>query len=758
MQKNNIAGALSALIIGSITFLLLFGVEPISHINSNFTSAGSDALKDIFNTHYSVKYDTTYLQNNSMNYPYGDHYTYTGNQIFVSWPIKCMKETGIVDLSNYITGLVNFFIYLSVILCVLFLFLLFRELKLSLVVSVFGALVITFLSPQIDRIAAHLTLAYECLIPLILLLFLKFSRQPKYCYSVLLGITFFLCGIVHPYFLVFYAVVFGMFWFVKIIIHDGSCDTKQLVYSILIQFVVPIVCFFLLTKLGDPALDRTSIPWGFKVARARIEGLLLPVGRIYYPSFLPSIHWEAHSYIGLIGDICFVCLLAILFKKLFTGECKSILKVTDNYCLNIFFWASLILVACAIILPLFPEHYLNYVGPLAQMRAMGRFGWLFYYVINIVAIYLLTQFVQNRKSKLVKGIVTLSVVFCYSFEAYSYASTKNIRNDNADFFDYNNTLPQNAWVDSISATDYQSLLALPYFNLGTEHVWIEPEDDIFTKSIYVSMKTGLPMHNAHAARSCISQAYRNIPFKWEPYRDFPVLMDLSSQKPILTITKAEQTSLNENEKRILQYSNFLFSANGINFYKTEIDSLRKLCSNYQKQLATEYRSTKKIHDSIKTNYYFQGWDSIQSAYTYQGEGALEGIINSENVLYNTTMPVYNCDTIEILFAMGNNYTEDLYGRTVLTVAEQDSVGKTVLFKQNSVFHFVENIVDDWGLIRITIPVEQNAKTLKISLSNTIMLSKPVYFDNLIIKPKGLKVVCDLKGRNTLNNLPVIGVE
>ena len=125
MKKNNIVGILSALIIGSITFLLVFGVEPVSHINSNFTSAGSDALKDIYNTYYSVEYDTAYLQNNSMNYPYGDHYTYTGNQIFVSWPVKCMKEAGIANLSNYITGLVNFFVYLSVILCVLFLFLLF---------------------------------------------------------------------------------------------------------------------------------------------------------------------------------------------------------------------------------------------------------------------------------------------------------------------------------------------------------------------------------------------------------------------------------------------------------------------------------------------------------------------------------------------------------------------------------------------------------------------------------------------------------
>ena len=754
MKKNNIVGILSALIIGSITFLLVFGVEPVSHINSNFTSAGSDALKDIYNTYYSVEYDTAYLQNNSMNYPYGDHYTYTGNQIFVSWPVKCMKEAGIANLSNYITGLVNFFVYLSVILCVLFLFLLFRELNLSMLVSIFGAIVITFLSPQIDRIPAHLTLAYECLIPLVLLLFLKFSKQPRSRYSILLGITFFVSGIVHPYFLVFYAVVFGMFWLVKIITRDGFCDTKRLVFSMLIQFVVPIVCFFLLTKFGDPALDRTSIPWGFKVARARIEGLLLPVGRLYYPDFFPSIRWEAYSYIGLVADICFITLVVVLCKKLFTGNAKSILQVTDNSGLNLFFWTSILLTACAIILPLFPERYLNYVGPLAQMRAMGRFGWLFYYVMNIVAIYLLAQFVQKRKSKLAKAIVTLSVVLCYSLEAYSYASTKNIRNDNADIFDYNNTLPQNAWIDSLHTADYQSLLALPYFNLGTEHVWIEAKDDMFTKCVYVSMKTGLPMHNAQAARSCISQAYMNIPFTWEPYREYPVLQDLPSQKPILTITNAEKSSLNENEKRILQYSKFLFSANGINFYKTEVDSLRKLCSDYQKQLSIEYRNAKKLQDSIKTNYYFQGWDSLESSATYQGAGALEGIVSKQTVLYDGEIPVRGSDTVEVSFMMGNNYTGDLYGRTTIEFFIQNTKGEITFHKKTDVFNYVKNIVDDWGLIQLQLAIASDSQHLTIKLYNTVMLDKPVYFDNLIIKPKGLNVACDLKGRKTLNNLPV----
>lgn len=754
MMKKNTVGGLICVCLCFILFLLFFGIEPITHINRNFTSGGIDAIKDIYNTTYNAKYDTSYLQNNSMNYPYGDHYTYTGDQIHVAWPVKFLRDNNICDLTNYITGFVNFFIYLSVILCALFLFLLFQELKLPMLVSMFGALAITFLSPQIDRMPAHLTLAYECLIPIILLLFLKFYKQPKYRYSILLGITFFVCGIVHPYFLVFYAVVFAMFWLVKIIKRESLNDTKRVIFSILIQFVIPIICFFLLTKIGDADADRTNIPWGFKVARARIEGLLLPVGRSYYPDFFPSIRWEAHSYIGIVAVICFIVLLLVLCKKLFVGKYKSILQVTDNTILNLFFWTSILLAACAILLPLFPERYLNYVGPLAQMRAMGRFGWLFYYVINIIAVYLITQFVQSRKSQFAKFGITLCVVFCYSFEVYSYASAKNIRHEYADFFDYDNTLPENAWVDVLQISDFQSLLALPYFNIGTEHVWIEAEDDMFNKAVYVSMKTGLPMHNAQAARSCISNAYQNIPFRWKPYREFPVLNDLPSQKPILTILNTNAKKLNENEKRILTYSTFLFTANGIDFYKTEINSLKKLCDDYQKQLSLLYNEAKILQDSLKNLYYFQGWDDKKIESAYQGMGAFEGIISKKNILYDADIPVENCDTIEISFMMGNNYTDDLYGRTVLTIVEKDSVNKTVLFIQNSVFHFVENIVDDWGMVRVLIPVESKAKQLKISLSNSIMLDKPVYFDNLIIKPQELNVACESKERCTLNNIPI----
>ena len=93
--------------------------------------------------------------------------------------------------------------------------------------------------------------------------------------------------------------------------------------------------------------------------------------------------WELPQHL----DLLFI--LASLVKKIYRRSWKTLLLVTDNYFLNMVFWASFAALLYSFGLPfiLGLEFLVEYLGPLQQIRSIGRFTWLFYFAINLVVFY-----------------------------------------------------------------------------------------------------------------------------------------------------------------------------------------------------------------------------------------------------------------------------------------------------------------------------------------------------------------------------------
>ena len=71
------------------------------------------------------------------------------------------------------------------------------------------------------------------------------------------------------------------------------------------------------------------------------------------------------------------------------------------------------------------EFIVNYLGPLKQFRGIGRFAWLFYYVINIAAFYGIYQFWSklNISTWLKNGLLIIVFIILYT-DAYRYISSE----------------------------------------------------------------------------------------------------------------------------------------------------------------------------------------------------------------------------------------------------------------------------------------------------------------------------------------------
>ena len=764
--NNKFIGSIGTFLLTFLFFLFFFGSKILTNIDTNFFSiSSSDLIKDIYTTSYYVKYDSTYVRNNPMNYPYGEHYKYTGNQTFISIPLKFIKNIGLFDFSDKVLLFINLHVILSIFLCSLFLYLLFRELKLPNIVSILSAVMITFLSPQLQRIGGHLTLSYAFIIPLILFLLAKNYTAPRLLYSILLGILLIWSGLAHPYYMLFFVALCTVN-FIYISIYEksrfGGIKKTILIYSI--QILIPLVLFFLLSGIGDFATDRSKIPYGFYVYKGNLYGVLLPYPQAYFKDlvkFFPTIQWGAQAYIGIVSIITLVVIIIKLFKSKFV----SFLKITDHKLLNLFFWTAILLLifACGIPLICFPKNVLNYIGPIAQLRAVGRYAWLFYYVINIVSVYLIFNILIKKINKKWLRYAIMCLTFSLFFvENYFYAKDfKNWYTKNyAEWTDYKNTLKQNLWVHHLNPNDYQSILPLPVFNVGSEHLYANESCNAFKKSAYVSYKTGLPMFNNFSSRSSITQAYHNIAFAWEPWIEYPVLKDLKNEKPILVIKPSDCESLNPNEKRIIDYSDSLFSANNIDFYKLEIADLYQLCRDFQHELQQQYELNKCFqhaptiysNDSVP-DFYMQTWDHNNTDKSFQGQGALKGRINKVNILYDDIIPFSERDKIEFSFWI-SNYTDDLYGRSYYKISILDTNNRKKTLDQREISRRVIAISNGWGLIKTTLQIPQEAYKLHISVSNDIITAKPVYFDNLLMRPLHTNVISEDNTLILFNNIPV----
>ena len=72
-------GAVLTLVFTLVLFRLFFGAGMLTHGSQYFFSVSSyDLIKDVYNTTYHVRYDSSFVHCTSMAYPYGEHHTYTG--------------------------------------------------------------------------------------------------------------------------------------------------------------------------------------------------------------------------------------------------------------------------------------------------------------------------------------------------------------------------------------------------------------------------------------------------------------------------------------------------------------------------------------------------------------------------------------------------------------------------------------------------------------------------------------------------------
>ena len=749
-------GAVLTLAATLIVFRLFFGPGMLSNAGRNlFSMRSEDMLKDIYTTTYHTKYDQSVAHCTAMAYPYGEHYTYTGLQILVSAPLQLLQKMGVHDAWKACLPLINFYVILSILLCSLFLYLLFLELKLPPIPALFGAVFVTFLMPQLMRLGGHLTLSYLCVIPMALYFIARLHATHHWKWSVLYGVLLLFSALSHPYYMAFMADISVIYMAYLLFTHKkNQWRIPQLVLHFFIQFILPVAVFFLLSSIGDSTVDRTSVADGMFYYRGCLYGLLLPFHRLFMIAplrnmgFMPP-EWETCCYVGIVALIALLVWVLRILWGLIHLRVTHLFRPTDNSLLNVFLWASVLLFLLASVLPIITMKHpdiLNHLSVLAQLRAMGRLLWLPFVTLNVLAVYWVWQWISSFRKTGYKVVVLLLVCMAYGYEIYAYSLLATHSEPYPQWTDYDNKLPDNQWVSKINTEDYQAILSLPVFHVGSEHYTLLAQDDAFKINTYVSFKTGLPLICGYGSRSSISRSYNCIELSWEPWKDYNILQDLPDERPLLVVSMLDQNRLNLNEKRILSYADSLFSTDRFSLYRLPVSQLHQLCQDYQAERKRLYYNGLNEH----SDYYIQSWDERKN-------GLLAAKCNRPVCLYDDTIDHAWGDSICVSFWI-TNYLQDMMGRNLISISAVSGNGAVTNLAWNTIGSFVTAIDWEAGLISIPVCVPDSAVRMCIVAGNNSLPTRQVFYDRLLIAPQGKDVAFPYVQQGDtiklLNNIPL----
>ncbi|HNM27518.1 MAG TPA: hypothetical protein PKL15_18870, partial [Saprospiraceae bacterium] len=326
-------------------------------------------------------------------------------------------------------------------------------------------------------------------LPLLLLLLCRYEELHSRRYlSLQIGFLVWFAAQLHFYYFGISALFLGLYTLVQLIMEPTARNFRVRLSHLVVMVLLPFALLNVWIHWSDFTTDRPASPWGFTTYIGYWEGVFLPYPEFPFYKFIDQyitrirrIDFEARAYVGMAAFAFTLWLLLFRRFRLFEPEWDEAAyhRVHKRYLRGITITSFVLLVfACG-----FPfaikglEWIAEFFGPFRQFRGLGRFTWVYYYVINVLMFYVLwnnsTRFKGwQKKPQPEEAPSTATVSFKYPwfrwvialfplalmvYEAIVMQDTKKIaippnvaRRDLA--------VAKHPWLEKIDLSAYQALL------------------------------------------------------------------------------------------------------------------------------------------------------------------------------------------------------------------------------------------------------------------------------------------------------------
>ena len=391
------------------------------------------------------------------------------------------------------------------------------------------------------------------------------------------------------------------------------------------------------------------------------------------------------------------------------------------------------------------EYLLEYTGPYRQFRSTGRFAWVFYFSINIIAFTGFYYMFQNIKNKLIKIPLILIIISISLYEAYTFHSNPLV------FRAYNmrqapEFVPGKEFttVTNIDFSKYQAIVPIPIFLVGSNNVETPGSAYIVQQALVLSVQTGLPVTGAMLTRSSHRQLFDQMQLVTEPYRVPTIINDYKNDRPLLILvshTKKKEYGLKYGH--LLDESVLLHKSEKWSMYEMELNDFQKRINKKFQEVEIEikndplYSINGFLSSDSTLNFIYQNFDTLETDNPYLGKGHYKGHIGLTNYLFIGQLPNANTDSTYTLqvwadisldkFAMATfKITEKLANGHEHIIGLGGAGRKAVVFDTNG-----------WVLVEIPFKLTHPDSEITVTFKRKEYYDRRLMsVDELLIKPAG----------------------
>jgi hypothetical protein len=749
---RNERSALLITILFSIVCIILFYNKLLFNLNTVYFIDSGDGIQSYYGVMYHAKYGQSLFHFDGMNYPYGENFFFSVNPANLGLLLNLFNR--VIDISDYTLGIINGFMFFSIVLSAVFIHLILLRFKINNWYRVILAVFIAFISPQIYRMEGHYSLASLFVVPGIIWFMIKFDERPSVKLSIFISLFTLFVATLHLYFFAFSLLMWFTYYLHKTIV-NADFKVKILAtrgFHLFIQVLLPYLLISILVNIDTQITDRTNTPFGLIVYKNNFYSLFYPFGRIYenFVSWIinpGAVSQGGFEFLGAMVSITILYIVAKLVSNLFEIKRIKFFSPFNNTLIDLLSFVAIVSLLISFAYP-FEQRYgqviLDNVGLFKQFRGISRFSWITYYSVSIIVVYLI--FVQKKRT-----VFRVLVLFIMATDVYAanYQVQNKYDHKIEELDDKQNNTTNNSWLKKINPVDYQAIIVLPTYNNGSENIYDIRGGWALRYGMIASLKTGLPLVPIHLSRTSISQAQNNFCLFQEAYR-YPIILDKFSASKKLVII-ALKSELNENDIDFLKFGKKIDSNNDFDYYEMEPLSLKKRYQNLYSQ------KQKKVEDLINAGYvndsklyYFNDFDDKNKTPGYNSYGSWQHPSQHYLTIFEDTIPHAKSGTYKISFWMGN-FNTDLIPRAFYNISLRDKTNR--YYEDRIVLIGKEfKIIDgEWALIESEIKLNSPDDIVKLTIWNTELKDDTTVVDRLLIRPIDMDVIFQDEQSIFINN-------
>lgn len=740
-------------ITGLLFVSLFYGkilIAPDDYIFSN----NGDGIKNYFTYAYHVKHNTSFLNFEGMNYPYGEHFLYTDCHPILAICFKLLSKKW-PFFENHSIGILNYLMISSIIITFLICYFLLNEFKFNKWLNVLFSITITLLAPQLFRLSGHLSMSYSIAIPLSWLIMLKFFKSEQKSLILLLFLNNLFWFFIHAYLGIIITSFLILLVLFKLLIDRKSITNMMSYMGLIVSVLAPVILFYAFILFTDTHIGRTTNPSGFFLYNAEFDDILLPSYKPFRPLLnklagnIIKLEWEARGYIGMVNSLFFIALIIILFISSFIKQTRILLNTFfKNKNLNISLISAFIVLLFAMAFPFkqFPI-LLELMPVLKQFRATGRFVWPFYFVFTTFAALTFQEifFKLTSKKGNLYGVIFLILIFSISIlEAIPYHKSVS-----KSITQYSNIFRLDLLSDDyryainkINPENYQAIISLPFYYQGSES-FSRPRDDVAVRnSILFSYHTGLPIICANLTRTSVDESKKIVQIISPNFYTKHIVNDITSKKPFLIVKTNHKLTYYEN--LLYEKGRLLVKSADYELLKIDINDLfsddrSKMISQFHENYPNLKKQDSFYVSDTGSFLYYNSYENKLSDTTFRGSGCFKSIKKGKNIFAEFPPNTFEIDKeyhVSMWMFNGEPDALNLWFRFI--IEEYDKANNkwylTTVFPEQS-----EVICDNWSLVESVFKINNPENYVYIISKGKKNSKASLHADDLLIKEKDVDV-------------------